>query len=150
MVAPRTWVVGEVVTAALMNAEVRDQLNSPHATTATTGVVTIATGWTLLAQAGVKVAGTIYVFARVWRASTNLTADAAGNLADSSMFTVNAGWRPNTVYGNERLPFAMADGFGHGSALLAADTGVCDAASWVPSQSITIDRWLRVYLTYPA
>jgi hypothetical protein len=28
MATPRTWVVGEVVTAALMNAEIRDQLNS--------------------------------------------------------------------------------------------------------------------------
>jgi hypothetical protein len=29
--APRTWVVGEVVTAALLNQEVRDQLNSMFA-----------------------------------------------------------------------------------------------------------------------
>lgn len=28
MTAPRTWVVGEVVTAALMNQEIRDQFNS--------------------------------------------------------------------------------------------------------------------------
>ncbi len=28
MATPRTWVVGEVVTAALMNAEIRDQLNA--------------------------------------------------------------------------------------------------------------------------
>ena len=66
------------------------------------------------------------------------------------MFTLTSAWRPNTAYGTERIPFVIADGFGHGSALLVADTGVCDAASWIPSQSITTDRFLRVYMTFPA
>jgi hypothetical protein len=44
---PRTWVVGEIVTAALMNQEIRDQFNS------------IFTGWT--------------VYTPTWTASTNPT-----------------------------------------------------------------------------
>jgi len=117
-------------------------------TTANTGIVTIGADWTLLDENAVKVSGSAHIFVRLQRATTNLTADAAGNLADTTMFTVNAGWRPNTVFGNERLTFVIADGFGHGSALLASDTGVCAAASWIPSQSITTDRWLRIMLTY--
>jgi hypothetical protein len=151
LATPRTWVVGETVTAAIMNAEIRDQFNALVATTATgSSVVTIDPDWTLLAAVGIKQSDVIQILVRLSRAVTNITANTAGNLTDEPMFTVNAGWRPKTTFGTERLPFVIADGFGHGSALLSPDTGVCDVASWIPSQSITTDRFLRVLLTYPA
>ncbi|GAA4684476.1 hypothetical protein [Streptomyces youssoufiensis] len=126
-----------------------DRLRTFTPTTATAGVVTIASGWTLLAQAGAKVGGITQIFVRLQRTSTALAADSAGNLADTAMFTVNSGWRPNAAFGGERMPFIASDAFGHGSALLTADSGLCDIVTWIPSQSILTDRFLRVLLTYP-
>lgn len=114
-----------------------------------TGVVTIAADWTLLAAIGTKVGGTTQILVRLQRTSTNLTANSAGDLTDTAMFTVNSGWRPNaSAYGSELQPFVISDGFGNGSALLNPSTGICNASTWVPSQSITTARFLRILLTY--
>jgi hypothetical protein len=123
-----------------------------HAITTATGtsVVTVDSDWTLLHARGIKVAGTIHLLVRLQRASTNITANSEGNMGDEAMFTLASAWRPNSNYGTERLPGICADGFGSGSVLLTSDTGVVDIASWQPNASITTDRFLRVYMSFPA
>lgn len=106
--APRTWTTGEIVTAAIMNVHVRDNLNavSTHAHTggAGLGAATIGTGVQLLIAGGLGMTGVISptqiaantdnyaptggATASRWRLST----DASRNLTGISISQAD-GWR---------------------------------------------------------
>jgi hypothetical protein len=94
--APRTWVVGEVVSAALMNQEIRDQFNSifaawstytPNWTAATTAPVL---GNGTLVGRYVKIGRTVIVHANLTMGSTT-TYGSGGYSFDLPATASNAG-----------------------------------------------------------
>lgn len=103
--APRTWVVGEVVTAALMNQEIRDQFNSMFAWTSYTPAIagggsattSAAVGW--YRDVGGRVDFTL-----------DITIGTAGSGA--SLVTVTA---PTSIYRGGRQQFAC-----HGKGLFTS------------------------------
>ena len=100
--APRTWVAGEIVTAALMNAHLRDnllELGNPSAawTTYTPSLAQNAalSTTTLTAeysQSGKKVKGNVFaLFSSAGTAASQLTANVpVGPRRNSSPFTIGA------------------------------------------------------------
>ncbi|GGZ28390.1 hypothetical protein GCM10010387_22300 [Streptomyces inusitatus] len=98
--APRTWSVGEVVTAAMLNVEIRDQLNSMFAawtsyTPTWTGATTNpAIGNGTLVGRHMKIGRTCHVHARLIVGSS--TTFGSGNLSLGLPFTA-AGTMPGVL-----------------------------------------------------
>ena len=94
---PRDWTTGETVTAAMMNAEVRDKMNDAKARLSDTGWVNVSTSATFSIYASitpqVRKVGTL-VSARWGWNNTGITASGTFNIG-----TIPAGYRPaQTTY----------------------------------------------------
>ncbi|WP_050799813.1 hypothetical protein [Streptomyces himastatinicus] len=114
-------------------------------------VVTAASGWTLHNAQAVRVSGMITVRVQIERTGPDYgPASSDGNLADLAMFTVAAGWRPNGIYGVERMPTIVTDSYGDGAGYLTPNTGLFELVSWGPGATVVKNRWHRVMITYPA
>lgn len=116
-----------------------------------TGVATAATGWSISAQKGVRKAGIITVAISAERTGANITADAAGNITDTLMFTIASDWRPNAAFsGSDIMSSTVGDGFGDGAARLTPTTGQVEIASWSNTGAVTTGRIYRFTMTYVA
>lgn len=124
--SPRTWVVGETVTAAMLNAEIRDQFSSMFDvwTTYTPSWVSSGTapalGNGVLTGRYMKIGRTVHAAIRMSCGST--TTYGTGNYSWSLPFTA-----ANTVVdylGEARLVGASA---WHGQAVLSANSNLVQA-----------------------
>ena len=90
--APRTWVTGETVTAALMNAQIKDNfLVSGPAQVTTVGDIVYATGANALARLGLGAVGTFLrggSVAPIWE-------DTLGDTASNATFRLRGPTAPN-------------------------------------------------------
>ncbi|HVK45080.1 MAG TPA: hypothetical protein VM429_09280 [Micropruina sp.] len=122
LAVPRTWVVGEVVTAAMMNAEVRDQWNDMIAggtaftsTWTATGTAPALGNGTLASR--YKLVGKMCDFIIKLTAGTTTTY-GTGNWAFSLPFTVSStgDWIGRAFAGDNSVGAA---GYSQGTAFLA-------------------------------
>lgn len=60
----------------------------------TSGVLTVASGWTLNAQEGCIRNGIAYVYLSVTRTGGTITSGATGNIVNTTCANLNAGWIP--------------------------------------------------------
>jgi hypothetical protein len=92
------WLAGMKITAA--------RLNDNTLTDSTTSGLTAATNWTVVSFSGRKVSGITTVHMLVTRTTTAVSeiATNSGNISDTDMCTLPAGWRPpesiNAAWGN--------------------------------------------------
>ena len=115
---------------------------------ATTGVFTASAGWSILDQTAVKKAGVVTVYANISRTGADIPANASGNITDTDVATIAAGWRPNAAFAGDLMPTCITDGFGDGGARLEADTGLITLVSWSSDGSIITGRNYRFSMTY--
>lgn len=93
--APRTWVTGEVVTAALLNTHIRDnqidldRRTSPVGSVVATSQTTTATSYSDLASVGPAVTVTIGSTGKALVALHSAIANATSNLASYAGFAVS-------------------------------------------------------------
>lgn len=141
------WVDSGNTIRAQVSADGRSDWNKE---TATTGVFTAASGWSITDQAASRKAGIITIYANIERTGANIVADAAGNIADTDVATVAAAWRPTTPFTTVSaiLPSSINDGFGDGAGRLNASTGVITLATWSTGGTVTTGRLYRVMYTY--
>ena len=109
--APRTWVTGEIVTAAIMNTHIRDnqvdldRRTSPTEATVNTGQSTSSTSYTDLATAGPAVTVTIGATGKalvaIYTSAANTTNNyALASYAVSGATTVAASDLSSVQHGN--------------------------------------------------
>lgn len=124
---------------------------SPAPVTATGSAVTSASaGWSLMNAQAVKVGGMITWRVQVERTGAAISASSSGNVVDTAMFTLDSAWRPNTIFGSERMPTIVTNSYGDGAAYITADTGLVELVTWGPGATVTNGDWYRVMMTYPA
>lgn len=93
--APRTWVTGEIVTAALLNTHLRDNVNdldrrtSPSGSVVATSQTTTSTSYTDLATAGPAVTVTIGSTGKALVSMHGAIANATSSLASYFGFAVS-------------------------------------------------------------
>lgn len=64
----------------------------------TAGILTAASGWTLLTQLGVIRSGTVYVRLEFTRTGGTITVPANGNISNIDVATIAAGWQPDATF----------------------------------------------------
>lgn len=114
-------------------------------------VATPAAGWSLANAQAIKTNGMITVRVQLERTGPDYgPASSEGNLVDLDVCTITPAWRPNALFGAERMPFLLSDMFGDGAATIAANTGLVVAVSWGPNAAMIRGRLSRIVMTYPA
>lgn len=115
---------------------------APAVTTTTSGA-TAGSGFSVTSFSGRRTSsGVTMLNLTVTRTGTTIPADAAGNIADTSVATFPAGWRPP-----EQLLSLIDDGFGAGSVVI--DTaGLVTLRTWSGGGAIVAGRNLRVTALY--
>ncbi|MFI8962043.1 hypothetical protein ACIGO8_08000 [Streptomyces sp. NPDC053493] len=128
--APRTWVVGEVVTAATMNQEIRDQLNSMFAAwTSYTPTWTASTTNPVLGNGSLtgvymKVGRTCHVQVELSCGTT--TTYGSGNWSLGLPFT-------STNSGGLRIGVAQASGSIRAAGQVTVNTSASTFGLWFPA-----------------
>lgn len=124
--SPRTWVSGEILTAALLNVHLRDNMLGAN-TTVTNG-------------ASVNAAGTV-VYQRCGSVLTSVTATTTGALsAAATLFTFPTDYRPPVTWFGE-----LIDTTGDVPVRVTVNTtGIVQVATAVPS-----GRILRGQIVFP-
>jgi len=159
LAVPRTWVVGEVVTAAMQNAEIRDQFNDLIA-----GGTAYSPSWTAsttnpVLNAGATLTGRYKLLGKMCDATIKLTAGASttygtGVWSFSLPFTAssNGDWIAKAFAGDASVGTA---GYSQGTAFIAGGTtvqayfgnngGSSGASSTVPQTWASGDRlWITI------
>lgn len=145
---PRTWVVGEVVTAALLNQEIRDGFSSTlQETMAWTAISSLGTFGTNF-SAGVlppRMRKLRVMNSEVWEFEGIINASAFAASTTLTMFTFNVGYRPGkergfSCYGAGTIHYPVRVGFQtsgalHGSVPSAVGTGT--SSIWLDGCRIT-------------
>ena len=135
---PRTWVVGEVVTAALMNQEIRDGFTATlEETMAWTAISTIGSFGTNFTAGSPTPRMRKYrqLGTEVWEYEGAINASAFAVNTTLTMFTFNTGYRPAAERG---LPNAYAAGTSHyGARFGILSTGAMTASVPTASSSAT-------------
>lgn len=147
---PRTWVVGETVTAALMNQEIRDgyaaTLRETMAWTAFSSLGSYGTNFSASTPAP-RMRKYVHLNTEVWQYEGAIAASAFATNTTLTMFTFNASYRPAAERG---LPNAYAAGTSHyGARFGILSTGALTAS--VPTASTSATKiWLdNAYITNP-
>lgn len=110
-------------------------------TTTTTGL-TLRSGWSLSAFQASAVCGVAMVRVDVQRTGGTIPASAAGNLADTEVCVLPAGWRPF-----DTRTAVVEDGFGSGAARVTTD-GVITLRTWSSNGEITSGNVTRITDTF--
>lgn len=146
--APRTWVSGETLTAALMNTHVRDNLLETSAAKVTTaGDITYATGANALSRLGIGSAGALLVVgssAPRW-SSTGVTAAAGSAVNVRTYGTLTAAANSDTLYNIFVDPTFAKSTFTGLTAIGVAIPG----GGWSSSGSGAIANCYGLYITAP-
>jgi hypothetical protein len=117
----------------------------PVETTETvTAGLTMSGGWALRAWTGRRRHGICTVKIEARRTGAAITANAAGNITDSTLCTIPSGWRPAEPY-----EAVVSDGYGSGTALIETG-GAVRIRTWSGGGTIddTQDNTYRVTATY--
>lgn len=145
---PRTWVVGEVVTAALMNQEIRDGFNSTlQETMAWTAISSLGSFGTNF-SAGVltpRMRKYRQLAVEVWEFEGIINTSSFAASTVHTMFTFNTGYRPGkergfSTYGAGTIHYPVRVGFQtsgalHGSVPSAVGSGT--TSIWLDGCRIT-------------
>lgn len=115
---------------------------APGLTTTPSGA-TAAAGFSVVSFSGRRTSsGVTMVNITVTRTGPSIGADSAGNIADTSLATLPASWRPP-----EQVLQTIDDGFGTGSVVI--DTaGLISLRTWSGGGAIVAGRNLRVTALY--
>jgi hypothetical protein len=116
-----------------------------------TSVATAASGFSVDgATTAVLKSGWIIVTLVLLRTGTTLTASSTGNLTDTALATIQSSWRPDSVFGSDRLVGAYGTGFTSGSVGLNPSTGVVELLDANSTSTIDNGHTVRVTYVYPA
>jgi hypothetical protein len=104
---------------------------------------TAGSGFSVVSFSGrTNTAGITMVNLTVTRTGTTIGADAAGNIADTVIATLPAGWRPP-----EQIMWPIDDGFGSGTVVI--DTaGLVTMRTWSGNGAIVAGRNIRLTALY--
>ena len=145
---PRTWVVGETVTAALMNQEIRDgfaaTLRETMAWTAISSLGAFGTNFTAGTPTP-RMRKYVHLGTEVWEYEGRINASAFAASTTLTMFTFNVGYRPAqergfSSYGAGSIHYPIRVGFQTSGIILgsvpsAASTGT--SGIWLDGCRIT-------------
>lgn len=124
-------------------------------TTATTGIATASSGWSLTSTQAVKVAGTTTVNLAFTRTGADIVGETPtdtnpGNIPDTAMCTLSATYRPNAIYSTDRMTFPFSTGSVGGTAGLDQSTGIVSLLTLNTSGQLRSTQVVRITMTYPS
>ena len=133
-------------------ADITGNLTVTGQTSATgTSVATAASGFSVDgATTGVLKSGWIFVTLVLLRTGATLTASATGNLTDTSLCTIASAWRPDSVFGTDRMAGQFVTGFTSGGVGLNPSTGLVELLDANSTSTIDNGHTVRVTFVYPA
>lgn len=115
----------------------------PPVVTTTSSGATAGAGFSVVSFSGTRVTGLVVMIGITFtRTSTQIDSGSAGNIADTVMGTIPAGWRPA-----ESLIVLADDGFGCGGCLIGTD-GVVTLRSWSSDGAIVAGRNIKMNATF--
>jgi hypothetical protein len=121
-----------------------------HSAASGTSVITAAAGFSVdAATQGVLKSGWIIVTGVLLRTGGTLTASAAGNLTDTALCTIQSSWRPDTVFGTDRVVTSFGTGFTSGGVGLNPSTGVVELLDAHSTSIIDTGHTVRFTYVYP-
>lgn len=139
------WVDSSNVIRARVFADGTADFNS---TLTTTGIITAASGWSVVTQEAVEKAGIMTVVFALQRTGANITAGATGNITDTDVGTIAAAFRPSSLLAADTMTTAGTTGSGDGSVRLTPTTGLVEVVAWSSGGAIVTNEFLRFTYTY--
>ncbi|UOW93257.1 hypothetical protein SEA_VORVOLAKOS_44 [Streptomyces phage Vorvolakos] len=133
------------------NATVSGTLSVTGQTSASgTSVITAAAGFSVDAatQAVIK-GGWIIVTGVLLRTGGTLTASATGNLTDTALCTIASTYRPDSVFGSDRMVTSFGTGFTSGGVGLNPSTGAVELLDAHSTSTIDTGHTVRFTYVYP-
>lgn len=139
-------------TGTVTNLTVTGSATLPISSATGTSVATAASGWTVSANTVAATRGGSTTINVVFtRTGAAITADAAGNIGDVLAFAVLATWRPNAVFGTERMTGVFnCAGTSGGTVGLNPSTGQVELLTMNGGSTIATNDVLRVTMSYPS
>jgi hypothetical protein len=123
---------------------------SGHTSATGTSIATAASGFSVdSATTGVLKSGWIIVTLVLLRTGGTLTASATGNLTDTDLCTIQPSWRPDAVFGSDRMIGGFGTGFTSGAVGLNPSTGLVELLDANSSSTIDNGHTVRVTFVYP-
>jgi len=113
------------------------------------GTVVAATGWSISSQAAVNKGGNLTLNISFTRTGATITADAFGNIVDTPVATLAAGFRPAAALNVNSLTYVGTTGLGSGSLRVNQATGDVTLVTWSTNGSINAAEVLQMTFTYP-
>lgn len=139
-------------TGTVTNLTVTGSATLPVSSATSTAVATAASGFsinsvTVAAQRGSNTTINV-VFTRT---GAPIVADATGNIGDVTAFTVAAAWRPNAVFGTERMTGTFnCAGTSGGTVGLNPSTGQMELLTMNGGSTMATNDVVRVTMSYPS
>ncbi len=108
----------------------------------------VAAGWSLISAVAYASAGVVTINVTVQRTGANIVSSASGDITDSLLGTVAAGWRPNAGFTASDFAFVAQNSIGNGAANLAVNTGNLTLRSWSTAGTISTGNNINLTSTY--
>lgn len=111
-------------------------------------VIAIAAGWTIVSAVAIRTAGVVTLNIIAQRSGANIVAGATGDIADSTIGTIPAAWRPNSAFTSSDFSLIGANSIGNGGANINPSTGVLLLRSWNGGATISTGNNIAFTTTF--